>query len=107
MIETTTTTQAPTKAPGNGGPPKPNNAKGPGRKRGTTIPPDESREAKFTRLTLQRMPNFKKYARLICNLADYPHSDAQKARIISEVRRMAGEVEAAFASPARDDSFSF
>ena len=68
---------------------------------------DESREEKFVRLALQRMPNVKKHMRLVSNLASYPHTDAQRDKIISELRKLVAEVEAAFAPSRRDDSFRF
>ena len=79
-------------------------------KRTSTVKPGESRADKFTRLALARMPKVKKVMRMVCNLAKYPYSEAQAAKLIGEIDRMASEVEveAAFKPKGRNsDSFTF
>jgi hypothetical protein len=73
----------------------------------TRVPENESREDKFVRLAEQRMPNVQKHMRLVCNLADYPHTDEQRGDILGELRSLLGEVEAAFAPANRRDAFKF
>jgi hypothetical protein len=73
----------------------------------TPLPVDESREDKFVRLAQQRMSHVKKHTRLVANLATYPHTDAQRDRILSELRKLVAEVETAFAPTRRDDNFRF
>jgi len=77
-------------------------------KRVSKITPGESRADKFTRLALARIPKAKKAMRMITNLAKYPYSEAQRAKLIGEINRMAAEVEAAFKPKGRSsDSFTF
>jgi hypothetical protein len=71
------------------------------------VPRDESREDKFVRLALARMPNVQKHMRLIGNLGSYPRTDAQRARILGELHKLVAEVETAFAPKAAKDSFRF
>jgi hypothetical protein len=53
------------------------------------------------------MSKLKLTARHVANLANYPHTDAQRDRIISELRKMVNEIDAAFAPKTRDDQFKF
>ena len=71
------------------------------------VPANESREDKFVRLAEQRMPNVQKHMRLVCNLADYPHTDEQRSEILGELRSLVAEVETAFAPSNRRDAFKF
>jgi hypothetical protein len=73
----------------------------------TAIPDGESREEKFVRLALQRMPNVQKHMRLIGNLAAYPHTEEQRLKILTELRKLVAEVESAFAPTNRRDGFTF
>ena len=77
------------------------------RKARTPIPAGESREAKFVRLATQRMSKLKATARHVGNLATYPHTEAQRDKIMSELRRVVQEIDAAFAPKTRDDQFKF
>lgn len=58
------------------------------------------------RLALKRINALKGKARQIRNLAAYPHTEEQAAKIISEVKQMAAYIEDAFA-PKTDDEFKF
>jgi dTDP-4-amino-4,6-dideoxygalactose transaminase len=81
---------------------------GNGHKRGRNpIPADETRQEKFVRLALYRMTNLKSSARGIANLAKYPHTDEQRNKIISELRKIVAEIDIAFTPKTRDDNFSF
>jgi hypothetical protein len=53
------------------------------------------------------MSRLKATIRLVCNLAAYPHSDAQRDKIVGEMKKLSTEVEAAFRPAARDDNFQF
>jgi hypothetical protein len=70
-------------------------------------PINETREEKFVRLALARMPNVKRQIRLVANLASYPHTEAQRDKIMSELRKMVADVDAAFSPKTRDDNFRF
>ena len=83
------------------------NGKSEGRAPRARVPANESREDKFVRLAEQRMPNVQKHMRLVCNLADYPHTDEQRSEILGELRSLVAEVEAAFAPSNRRDVFKF
>jgi hypothetical protein len=74
---------------------------------GPRVPVGESREDKFVRLALQRMPNVQKHMRLVGNLATYPHTEAQRAKILGELRALVEEVEAAFEPKHGRDRFNF
>jgi hypothetical protein len=54
------------------------------------------------------MPKAKAAIRLIGNLATYPHTDAQRVRMLTELRQALADVEAAFAPRGRrSDQFAF
>ncbi|HEY2244027.1 MAG TPA: hypothetical protein VGH47_07380 [Xanthobacteraceae bacterium] len=74
---------------------------------GSRIPPDETRQEKFVRLAMYRMTNLKASARGIANLAKYPHTDEQRNKIMSELRKIVAEIDIAFTPKTRDDNFSF
>jgi hypothetical protein len=59
------------------------------------------------RLATQRMSKLKVTARHVGNLANYPHTEAQRDKIISECRKLVAEIDAAFTPKARDDQFRF
>jgi hypothetical protein len=63
------------------------NGKSEGRAPRARVPANESREDKFVRLAEQRMPNVQKHMRLVCNLADYPHTDEQRSEILASCAR--------------------
>jgi len=78
-------------------------------KRVSKVKPGEAKPEKFARLAVERMTKARAIIRRICILGrDYPHTDAQRAKIVSEVHYMAGQVEAAFKPKGkRSDSFTF
>lgn len=77
------------------------------RRRGRVrVPEGERREDKFVRLALHRMTALKVKARQVKNLANYPHTEAQAAKIVGELKTLAAEIETAFV-PRSDDQFSF
>jgi hypothetical protein len=53
------------------------------------------------------MSKLKATARHVGNLATYPHTEAQRDKIMSELRRVVQEIDAAFAPKTRDDQFKF
>jgi len=72
------------------------------------LDPNESREDKFVRLSLNRMRALKRQGRLVCNLAAYPHDNLQAERIVSEAQTVAADIDKAFRKGGRKrDDFSF
>jgi hypothetical protein len=71
------------------------------------VPENEAREDKFVRLALKRMGALKSRVRQIGNLASYPHTDEQAAKIVAEVKRMAAYIEEAFTPEPETDEFNF
>jgi len=81
-----------------------------GKKKGRTLAPvGESREDKLVRLGQIRMTQAKSVMRRLCVLGrDYPHTEAQRTKIIDELKRLVSDVEAAFEpKPLRSDEFTF
>jgi hypothetical protein len=74
---------------------------------GGRVPPNETREEKFVRLATARIGVVKSKIRLIKNLAHYPHTEEQAAKIVAELNKMAADIEAAFNPRRDDDTFSF
>jgi hypothetical protein len=66
------------------------------------VPANEKREDKFVRLALKRIGAVKAKIKGIKNLARYPHTEAQAAKIVAELKKMAADIEAAFV-PAEDE----
>ena len=75
--------------------------------RKATVPANESKEDKFVRLTLFRMKNVKSKVRQVKNLAAYPHTAEQAARIVAEFKALTAEIEKAFSPRAKNDEFTF
>ena len=71
------------------------------------VPADETKEQAFVRLALHRMNATKAKIRQVKNLARYPHTKEQANRIVSELKSLAAEVEAAFVPREADDTFRF
>jgi len=63
---------------------------------------NETREQKFVRLAQQRMLNVQKHMGLVANLGSYPHTPEQRDKILSEIRRLVGDVEDAFSPPKQN-----
>jgi|GEM_PF-2513599 len=90
--------------------PVPNKRRGDGKAKGKKrAPPNETRPDKFVRLGEHRMTKVTTAMRQLCILGrDYPHTETQTSRIIGELRRLVGEVEAALAPHhSRREKFTF
>jgi hypothetical protein len=72
------------------------------------VPPGETKDGAFVRLAVKRMSAVKAKVKGVKNLArGYPRTPEQSARIVSEFKKLANEVEAAFATKEEDKTFSF
>jgi hypothetical protein len=73
----------------------------------TPIPENEAREQTFVRLAVARVSSMKAKVRLIKSLANYPHTEAQAAKIVAEFKKMSDDVEDAFSRKVESDEFKF
>lgn len=81
-----------------------------GKKKGarkTRVPANESKDEAFVRLTVHRMNGVMGKIRQLKNLARYPHTEEQAKRIISELKALVTDVEAAFAPREKNEQFKF
>lgn len=60
------------------------------------VPENESREQQFVRLAEKRVTAVMVKIRGIKNLARYPHTEEQAAKIVTALKTMAADIESAF-----------
>ena len=77
------------------------------RKGRVQVPENESREQQFVRLAEKRVTAIKAKIRGIKNLARYPHTEDQAAKIVDALKAMATDIESAFNPVREQDDFKF
>lgn len=78
--------------------------------RASRVPEGETKAEAFVRLAIGRMSNVHHHLGLVANLANtnsYEYTDDQVHKILSELRKWVGMVEAAFEPKVQQDKFSF